>query len=76
MRKKHAPTEVLSFSNKIYLQRSIYLWNSHKIKEFNKHNNKTVTLHCYCGDNIKYGIFFKNTCVNENNNMPVTKMSK
>ena len=36
MRKKHAPTEVLSSSKKIYLQRKV--WNSHKIKELNKLN--------------------------------------
>ena len=42
MRKKHAPTEVLSSSKKIYLQRKV--WNSHKIKELNKLNHKTVTV--------------------------------
>ena len=53
MRKKHALTEVLSSSKKNYLQRKV--WNSHKIKELNKLNHKTVTLHCYCGVNVKYG---------------------
>ena len=57
MRKKYAPTEVLSSSKKIYLQRKV--WNSHKIKELNKLNHKTVTLHCYCGVNVKYGFLSK-----------------
>ena len=57
MRKKHAPTEVLSSSKKIYLQKKV--WNSHKIKELNKLNHKTVTLHCYCGVNVKYGFLSK-----------------
>ena len=57
MRKKHAPTEVLSSSKKIYLQRKV--WNSHKIKELNKLNHKTVTLHCYCGVNVKYEFLSK-----------------
>ena len=63
MRKKHAPTEVLSSSKKIYLQRKG--WNSHKIKELNKLNHKTVTLHCYCGVNVKYG-FLSKTLVSMN----------
>ena len=42
---------------KDYLQRKV--WNSHKIKEFNKLNHKTVTLHCYCGDSIKFGFLSK-----------------
>ena len=41
MRKKHASTEVLSFSKKNYLQRKV--WNSHKIKGCNKRNHKTVS---------------------------------
>ena len=49
MRKKHAPTEVLIFFKKII----------HK-KEFGKKlNNKTVTLHCYCGVNVKYEFLSK-----------------
>ena len=61
------------FWKKNYSQRK--LWNSRKIKEFNKLNHKTVTLHSCYGDNIKYG-FFQNTCFNESNNMSVEKMSK
>ena len=45
------------FFKKIYLQRKA--WNSHKIKELNKLNHKTVTLHCYCGVNVKYGFLSK-----------------
>ena len=49
MRKKHAPTEVLFFLRKII----------HK-KEFGKKlNHKTVTLHCYCGVNVKYEFLSK-----------------
>ena len=49
MHKKHAPTEVLIFLKKII----------HK-KEFGKKlNNKTVTLHCYCGVNVKYEFLSK-----------------
>ena len=35
------------------------MWNSHKIKEFNKFNHKMVTLHFYCGDSVKYGFLSK-----------------
>ena len=49
MRKKHASTEVLIFLRKII----------HK-KEFGKKlNHKTVTLHCYCGVNVKYKFLSK-----------------
>ena len=58
MPKKHASTEVLSSSKKKnYLQRK--MWNSHKIKSLNKLNHKPVTLHCYCGVNVKYGFLVK-----------------
>ena len=57
MCKKHAPTEVLSSSKESYLQRKF--WNSHKIKELNKFNHKTVTLHCYCGVNLKTFVSMK-----------------
>ena len=42
-------------------------------KEFGKKlNHKTVTLHGYCGVNIKYEFLSKT--FNESNNMPVEKM--
>ena len=49
MRKKHAPTEVLFFFFLIINK-----------KEFGKElNHKTVTLHCYCGVNVKYEFLSK-----------------
>ena len=49
MCKKHAPAEALIFLKKKYLQ-----------KEFGKDlNHKTVTLHCYCGVNVKYEFLSK-----------------
>ena len=50
MGKKHAPTEVLFFLKKEII---------HK-KEFGKElNHITITLHCYCGVNVKYEFLSK-----------------
>ena len=49
MRKKYAPTEVLNFFKKFI----------HKKKCSKKLNHKAVTLHCYCGVNVKYEFLSK-----------------